>query len=424
MSIKIIDAMCGAGKTSYAIQMINDSSVGFGLKKFIYVTPFLDEVKRIKEQTNIKFIEPDARCGKGSKAKHVSSLVANGSNIVMTHELFARLDEDTLMAIENMNYVLIMDEVANVLDQENISRDDIRMLRNNKVIDIAEDGQVIWLDPLYVGVFSGLKVLSQKKNLFLHNGVILFWTMPVANFKAFKEVYILTYLFDGQIQRYYYDMHNLEYTKHSVVKNTENRYELVKYSRLLEERAIIKKLITIYEDYKQGKSVSRLNSNYLISANNPKTALSKSWFVNAEDEQIEQLRKNLINFFRTHCPTDNNKLFWTAPKDYAVDLKDKKCKFNKKDNRSKDNFVAFNIRATNEYSDRTAAAFVFNRFMNPNEKQFFEKRGVKVDEDLLAVSDLIQFLFRGCIRNGEPMSCYIPSERMRDLLKLWMNFEI
>lgn len=101
-----------------------------------------------------------------------------------------------------------------------------------------------------------------------------------------------------------------------------------------------------------------------------------------------------------------------------------KCKLNKKDDRSKDNFVSFNTRATNDYADRKATAFLLNRFMNPNEYQFFSYRGVEVDEELLAISDLIQFLFRGCIRNNEQMYCYIPSARMRRLLKGWINFEI
>lgn len=82
------------------------------------------------------------------------------------------------------------------------------------------------------------------------------------------------------------------------------------------------------------------------------------------------------------------------------------------------------MRATNNYADCTAMAYVYNKFMNPMEKSFFEGKGVKVDEDLLAASDLVQFIFRGCIRKGEPMSCYIPSVRMRELLKSWMNFEI
>lgn len=129
-------------------------------------------------------------------------------------------------------------------------------------------------------------------------------------------------------------------------------------------------------------------------------------------------------FFRRQVNCKNNELFWTTKKDFAEDLKNSKCKINKKDDRTKDNYVALNARATNEYADRKATAYVYNRFMHPMEKKFFEIRGVKVDEDLLAVSDLVQFLFRGCIRKGEVMHCYIPSPRMRGLLIDWLNYKI
>ena len=34
---------------------------------------------------------------------------------------------------------------------------------------------------------------------------------------------------------------------------------------------------------------------------------------------------------------------------------------------------------------------------------------------------MIQFLFRGCIRDDKPMELYIPSSRMRNLLIGWLN---
>ncbi|MCU1805167.1 hypothetical protein NVV31_07075 [Cytobacillus firmus] len=437
MVIKVIDAICGAGKTSYAIQYINGQAfqVGFGDsktytsdKRFIYVTPFLSEVKRIKESTILEFFEPEASYKNGSKGNHVKSLIEEGCNIVMSHELFARLEDETLNEIEEMGYTLFMDEVANVLetynDKEISIKDDFRLLKHQGIIDIDSDGQVLWKDPLYTGRFNDIKLLSQKKNLFLHNGVILFWTMPVGNFKAFDEVYVLTYLFDAQIQRYYYDMYDIKYSKHSILKNEKGQYELIDYDKSLEPRDKIGQLLNIYEDYQNGKSVSRLNTNYLIKKNKRERALSKSWFEKAEDKQIEQLKKNLVTFFKSQSRSKASELFWTAFKSQVLALKNERCKLDKKNDRSKDNFVAFNTRATNDYADRTATAFVLNRFMNPNEKQFFSYRGIEVDEDLLAVSDLIQFLFRGSIREGEQMSCYIPSERMRTLLYMWVNFEI
>ncbi|WP_328101075.1 hypothetical protein [Priestia flexa] len=63
--------------------------------------------------------------------------------------------------------------------------------------------------------------------------------------------------------------------------------------------------------------------------------------------------------------------------------------------------------------------------MKPFEKQFFEDAGVKVNEDLLAVSDLLQWIWRSAIRKSEaePINIYIPSLRMRTLLYQWLNNE-
>lgn len=64
MIVKVIDAICGAGKTSYAIQYMNQNTD----KLFIYVTPFLTEVERINEQTTQEFFEPNPKAGKGKRS--------------------------------------------------------------------------------------------------------------------------------------------------------------------------------------------------------------------------------------------------------------------------------------------------------------------------------------------------------------------
>lgn len=45
--ITVIDSPCGYGKTSFAINMINDNPT----KNFVYITPFLDEVGRVIDST-------------------------------------------------------------------------------------------------------------------------------------------------------------------------------------------------------------------------------------------------------------------------------------------------------------------------------------------------------------------------------------
>ncbi|WP_286133611.1 hypothetical protein [Bacillus sp. AFS096315] len=56
--------------------------------------------------------------------------------------------------------------------------------------------------------------------------------------------------------------------------------------------------------------------------------------------------------------------------------------------------------------------------MKPFEKQFFEDAGVKVNQDLLAVSDLLQWIWRSAIRKQktEVINIYIPRLRMRTLI--------
>lgn len=58
------------------------------------------------------------------------------------------------------------------------------------------------------------------------------------------------------------------------------------------------------------------------------------------------------------------------------------------------------------------------------EGKFFQQRGIQVDEDMLALSDLLQWIFRSRIREGEPIEIHIPSKRMRALFKQWLEGEM
>src|SRR5699024_12816978 len=56
-SIHVVDSIMGAGKTSWAIQHMQDANKD---EKFIYITPFLSEVERVRESvTNRTFKAPN-----------------------------------------------------------------------------------------------------------------------------------------------------------------------------------------------------------------------------------------------------------------------------------------------------------------------------------------------------------------------------
>ena len=436
-TINIVDDVCGSGKTSLAIQMINESEMaGFGdckitIKKYIYVTPYLREVKRVINATKADFFEPSFKDGT-SKFENFKMLVALGKNIVTTHEIFKRLDSETLDDIAQEGYILVMDEVAEVMEQlHNVVLEDMELLLEIGAIEIDDLGKVIWLrdevGKKHNSTFHDVRIMAENDSLFLQNGIAYYWVMNLKAFEAFNEVYVLTYLFDGQKQKYYYDMHEVNYVKHSV-KQIDGIYELVPYNPKGESREKLYNLLNIYEGPLNNNFDHREKDEDNLSAKDyesiKKYQLSSGWFKKANNEEIEQLNKNLLNFFTNISKCTTKQLYWTTLSSQADTLSNKKCKFNRKGIRENDNFVAFNARATNAYADRTATAFIYNRFMNPYDSKFFESRNVEVNQDLLAVSDLIQYLFRGCIREGKPMQCYIPSERMRQLLKDWSEYKI
>ncbi|MNR36774.1 hypothetical protein D3C85_1547400 [compost metagenome] len=46
-----------------------------------------------------------------------------------------------------------------------------------------------------------------------------------------------------------------------------------------------------------------------------------------------------------------------------------------------------------------------------------------MDQTLYALSEMVQFIWRSRIRDGKEINLYIPSKRMRELLKEWLNDE-
>lgn len=412
--ITVVDAICGAGKTSWAIQHMSQAFSG----RFIYVTPYLTEIKRVIDSTSGDFKEPNNNNKLGSKIEGLRNLVSRGENIACTHELFKLCDDDLLDLIENEEYTLVLDEVLNVINPIQISKDDLGFLINDRVIEVnKKTGSIKWIRDEYKGEFEALKHLSKNENLFLFNETFVFWTLHKKAFEAFKKICILTYLFDGQVQKYYYDLHGFTFDKKSVIIE-DDIYLLVNYNPRLDNRELISKRLLIYED--SGKS--KLNSNFCKKPSD--YMFSSTWLKNCDVQILDRIRKNINSFFRSVDAGTKNS-YWTTTKNSAIKIKGSKNTYYETNKKS--NFVSVNIRATNDYKDCIASAYIYNRFMNPIEKAFFNFHGVQVDEESLAISDLVQFLFRGVIRindSEEKMRVYIPSKRMRKLLYQYLNYEL
>ncbi len=135
--IRVCDAIMGQGKSSSAITYMNEHAD----QKFIYITPYLEEARRIKDNCpELRFIEPDKEWSHGSsKVSHTQELVLNGRNITTTHQAFKLYTSAMLDSIREQEYTLIIDESVELLEQYEIEEDDIELLVSGGYVEKDDD---------------------------------------------------------------------------------------------------------------------------------------------------------------------------------------------------------------------------------------------------------------------------------------------
>ena len=422
--IKVVDSRCGSGKTSYIIDYINalDKDI-----KVLYITPFLSETERMRQGCSDRnFRLPDTRRGKGSKYRDLMNLIESGENIASTHALFLNVGREFMDLVASKNYILVLDEVMGVVDQlfidsgarEDVTSNDINTLAKKKIIEIDKNCLVRWAsDEYHLSKYDDIRRLIDLELVYYVDKTTLIWVYPPEMFSGdvFKDIFILTYQFDCQIQSYYYQYFNIDYEMYYVEDSGGRNYKLLPYRGAdgdVAWRKEIKELITICDD-------SRLNAvgDYYVSEGGKRvrSALSKQWYMDATDKDLAKVKNNIYNYFRHISESSGEKRLWTCFKD---DIKKMKNSY-----ASAKSWLACSCRASNDYADRNVLVYPINRYINPFYQKFFSQRGIKIDMDKYALSELIQWLFRSAIRNGQPVSLYIPSQRMRTLLVRWLDGE-
>ena len=401
MKINVIDGIMGVGKSSMAIDMIKADQNN----SYIYITPYLDECTRVIQECSEKhFVQPDAEA-MGTKSRHFKHLITKERNIASTHSLFKRMDQETRDLLSVKDYVLILDEVMDVVEVVNITPRDLQILKEN-FIEINEHNEITWKDKSYNGKYNEYKNLCDEGMLVLISNTVVMWKFPAEVFNYFKEVYILTYMFDSQIQKYYFDYYNIEYNYRSIDRDQNNNYMLVDRGSSTYE----------FKKKEQVKDLIILTKDKLNRVGEKDFSLSYSWFEKNKGTIImQEIKNNLSNFFKHKCKTKASENGWTTIKDFRGVLENKGYKTG---------FIPINERATNKYQHKKSMAYVSNRFLQPYIKEMFNQKDIKIDEDLWALSEMLQWIWRGSIRKNEPMKLYIPSYRMRSIFERWLNNEI
>ena len=419
MPIKVIDALCGQGKSESIIQMMRENPD----KKFLYVAPYLSECHRVAgtmynsdDKNKLPLVDefgeyiynPEAKLSsfnfkhptleKGKKGASLCQLLADGENVVSTHALFTELGSNAIEAAKD--YTLIIDESVNVYENDSRAAWIKDALAKNIMI-LDEDGITIRFNRSNFGtatpecpdtakgsLYETIAAQCDLGQLLLIRGTAVVWEMSADLLNTFKDVYICTYMFEGSEMSSYLRKKGLT-------------YEIINLVGAKKAKDVAH-LIEVLDD-------GKLNSVGATSSLSARAFKGKK-----KDSLCDTLRRNLHNVMYNKWNTKADDRLWTCFAKNADEIGT--AKYRKQ-------HLAFNYKATNDYINVHHVAFLVDSFTNPMILAAAESKDSEIDQDRYAISVLIQFVFRSAVRKGEPIKLYLPSLRMRELLERWKNGE-
>lgn len=427
-TVEVLDRCMGSGKTTacfkWMSQHINE--------RWLYITPLLSEaVHRISvDAPDMEFRNPSSE--NGSKGDDMLLLLKEGANISSTHALFSTLTREHLALIYQQQYIIVIDEEFGMIEpmEGGYNSSDREFLIRHKLISIdeADQGRVRWLegdetktDSKY-GKFKsmcdvGMVFAAKRKDV---DGINKFMVnqLPVDLITAAKRIVVLTYLFNGSVMDSFLKLKGVDvipFTEYDVIDKHPSEY---------------KDLIN-FVGQQQRKKLSTLS-------------LSSTGYTKLTQAELDLVAK-AIKAIGIYTKSNNRSLVYSVPKEYAKPTKSnaKRIKpngFAAGDGSTyEEEDLATNTintyasgcwlfsesRATNLYRNRKTMIYCIDKYPQTPVKAYLQDYGYDVNNDVYALSSLLQWLFRGCIRTGLPMNvcCISTKDRMHKLLEAWLAGE-
>ena len=407
LTFAFLDAPTGYGKTTAIIDLINSRP----FERWLVVTPFKTEVDRICGNTSC--VQP-----LGKKTKDILLLLIDEKNVCCTHALFDLFTTETLELLKGYN--LIIDEEPTVIKNivgttrqsnkdcpsliERYGLQDYKLALETKLLLIDnETGLLSWNDNHEYntkqyknnGLFNDLRERLEVFDLYHYAKTVIQCTKR-ETWSCFASVLICSYRMQESLLRYYCDI-----------------YKISIEWRHLEDGKIKDGYLALKPPKLNLLSPVGLPSDMSCSC-------SKYWYKGHFSKgKISDTAKKVRNAFRnlrlTFKTSERTLYYWTCYKEYAGDFADK--------NLSKKKWKPCNLRATNDLTECIIVGYFVNRFMNVAVKNFIESKGVEIDERALALSELIQFVWRSNIRTQEEkkVTVFIPAFELLKDFKDWLK---
>lgn len=434
MTLKVIDMLPGSGKTTLMCRYLAGLDNN---ERFIYITPYVDEVDKIEQQIfedGLNELQHDAYVYIGGykkedfgtnfpyapkeefhKCKGALKVLYRKKNLICSHALFIMLVKTKAFwkFVQEGQYRLIIDEELNLeqdydFNKTNCSATDIKcyLMRpigeDEAYLKVEDSGKLIWNSRKGSSTNKAFKRFAKdvKTGCLVYDKSWFRWRVPIDKFGLFKDVLIMTYRFKWSLFR--------------LVWGDDWEYWHFEDGSLVAGEWQIPKEMARYIAIHMAIAQRRHYSNLPYRKHYP---FSLSWFEDAEDEDLRVIVNDIrkwIRFGAAGRRLDRKRLIWTTFKKFrsrieTIDDEGTESFRPKK----KDCFVPLNVRASNDYLDCNIVVYLVDRHLGGTSE---------VDRDEWSLSELLQLIFRTALRDqssGQFVYIWVPSERMWNLLNDW-----
>ena len=463
----IVDSVMGSGKTNGLIAYAKQQN-----RPLLLLVERNSEVARIKEALGDSIVAVDSvwEDKKCTKMHFLEQSVQKGKTLVSTHQLMRYWSSEFLTEVKDKGYELIIDEaLSSVMQIVNATTSDIKKMLDNKQIIIDKGSRfnrVCLGEPddegnVLLSKYTSLENIIRNKSTYLitnkdSKGREVYSLLECLRedlWDAFVKVKILTYQFEGSLLRCYFDLHGMDYELMSLADGEFGRY-------FNESGEKFKPLVTFLDKHNNFADYSHRGRVY--------EGMSVSWLTGGNtrvlQDRTDLVQKNVRNAFykmeklgatketfaytfhktglEHYHPKRVSSLspvqqYWNgdraamvrpiSPRKPSESLQSYTNRLDAH-RQSLDaahravTWIPQNIRGVNEFRHKKFMAYLSNTYVHGTLKSFLISNGVHVDEEAFALSQCTQWLYRGCIREGLPMTVWVPCRRMRVLVQKWLGW--
>lgn len=400
-TLEILDALPGCGKTTAIFKYIAKDTTG---SPWLYLSPMKEEIDvRVEEEcikNNIQFFIP-CEDDTATKSLQILKLLESGVNIACTHALMLRFTQEHINHIIRFKYNVVCDEELSLINGYNISKSDYDFLLGHDLLKFDKvNGQVSFQDENMSldAKYGELKQLCDMGCLFSakRSERMMISQLSTKLIRAANRFIILSYNYTGTIMNTFMELHGIK---------SKFLTDIILHKSNDEIRQKLSSLIEFVET----PTLKRIQNTH---------SLSKSWWT-TKPVKLRQEVFNAMASITKVTKIQSKDVFFTMCKDAVIS--NSSIHTVKSPNLAKTNFVACNVRATNKYSSKKLAIHAYALYPNTAVKAYMQDMGFTCDDDTYALNMLLQWLFRGCIRNGEQMKVAIFSGKMNKILKDWLH---